>query len=546
MTENYVEGLGPITQRLKILAPESGGFVLALGHNECGKSTVLDAISESVHQTNGLEKSRSVARGAAEFFGMKLTVGQNTRRSGELAVLEFEGLNLAEAIDTGIADPIRAGRRRAMILCNLLGVKLNMQAFADIVGGSESLKRVASERTMAATSVPEAAELLKRDLDALAHAAKEEAGKHNVVAAGLRVGIGDVDLTKPADEQKLASATEAAVRDLAELEGRAKQARETEAKMGSARATLDALRAKPAEDESEAQAQLDSARAAESTATEALGAATQAVTAAEEAKAEAIRQADLAIAAAKQRQNEAQSAAGAAMLATRQAQARLDGLAKRRADLAAAELAVAQSGGSIVEAPSEEAIAAARAAVELARKAQENGAIVRRLREQKLRADEEARIASEFEARSNELRGWAASVHQVVASALAPCLPENTSLDEDGRMLVKQNGQVFFFEQLSEGAQAEIIIRAAARAGHRISEEESKRTGQPAKLPVFVFDQRYGEALDPMRILKLHELARQERCLIYSARNDAGELRILEAPEALASMVMVPKPEAAA
>lgn len=544
MSNVSIENVGPIPH-LEVVAPEEGGLVLLLGRNESGKSTALGAISEALHQDGGLKLRRGETRGEVEAFGMRLTVGGNTRRKGELEVIEVEGLDAARAIDPGLADPLAADRERILTFCELIGVKVDPQKFAPIVGGTEELARIASPATLAAATMPAMAEGLKKDLEKAARAAKEQASSLEGKAAGLRMGLADVDLTQPADEQKLASATEAAVRALAELDGRAKQAAETQAKLGSARATLDKLREQPAVDESEAQAQLDSARAAESTATEALGAATQAVSAAEEAKAEAIRQADLAIAAAKKRQADAQSAAGAAMLATRQAQTRLEGLAKRRADIAAAELAVAQSGGSIAEAPSEDQLAAARAALEVARKAQENGAIIRRLRKQKLEADAAAREADAAAAQAAALREAALAVWDVIAECVAPILPAGMSI-KDGRLRVTQGSEVFFFSDLSDGARAEIVIRATAEAMHRRADALAKQNGTPKQMPVMVFKQTFGESLDPHRILRMHQLARELGVLIYTARCDAGELRSMAAPEALASVFVSPKTSDAA
>jgi len=544
MSNPTITNVGPVAH-LEVIAPEGGGLVLLLGRNESGKSTALGALSEALHQDGGLELRRQETRGEVDAFGMRLTVGGNTRRKGELEVIEVEGLDAARAIDPGLTDPLAADRERILTFCELIGVKADVQKFAPIVGGAEELKRLASERTLGASTMPAIAESLKKDLEGHARALKGECERLEGVAAGLRNSIGDVDLSQPADELKLAGATEAAVRALAELEGRAKQAVETQAKMGSARATLDALRAQPAVDESEAQAQLDSARAAESTATEALGAATQAVTAAEAAKAEAIRQADLAIAAAKQRQSEAQAAAGAAMLATRQVQARIDGLAKRRADIAAAELAVAQSGGSIAEAPSEDQIAAARAALEVARKAQDTGAVVRRLRKQKLEADQAAEQAKLVSRTVDDLRQAAISVWDVIAECVAPILPAGMSI-KDGRLRVTQGSEVFFFSELSDGARAEIVIRATAEAMHRRADALAKQNGTPKQMPVMVFKQTFGESLDPHRILRMHQLARELGVLIYTARCDAGDLRSMAAPEALASVFVSPKTSDAA
>lgn len=531
MSNVTIENVGPIAH-LDLPVPAEGGLVFLLGRNETGKSTALGAVSEILHQDGGLTLRAGEQKGYAEGFGMRLTVGGNTRRKGELEVLEVEGLDAARAIDPGIADPEAADRARILTFCDLIGVKVDAQRFGSIVGGAEELARLASPATLAQPTMPAIAESLKKDLEKAARAKKDEAQSLEGKAAGLRMGLADVDLTQPADETKLAAATEEAVRALAELEGRAKQAAETSAKLGSARETLDRLRATPAVDEAEANAALESALAAEATANEALGSAAQSVSAAEAAKAEAIRQADLAIAAAKQRHAEAQNAAGSALLATRQARQRLDALAKRRQDIAAAELAVAQSGGSIAEAPSDEILAAARVAVDAARKAQENGAVIRRLRKQKLEADAAAKQASDVAQIASDLREAALRVWDVIAECVKPILPEGLDI-KDGRLRVRQGDQVLFFSDLSDGARARIVIQATAEAMHRRADAIAAQTGEPKRMPILVFKQTFGEALDPIRILELHELAKQLGVTIFTARCDAGELRAMTAPDAL-------------
>lgn len=519
-----VKNAGPVDESVFPLSPD---FYYLLGDNEQGKSRTLQAMKRALGSDDKIVLRRGEISGYVRGIGrdLSLTQGRTTTGKGELTVYSIEALDPSKIINTGHVDPVRADRERIARWCELAMVPMDLAPFMAIVGGPDAFKALASPETVAATSMPDVAASFKKDLDEAANQTKKTAEKEEALADGLRQSIGDVDLTQESDEAKLADAYLQAVRAQAELDGRARAAAETAEKLGSTRKVLDDLRNGPKIDEDAARAELDAARAAESDANSAFGAAAEAVKAAEAAKAEAIRQADLAIAAAKQRQGDTATTLMNAQATTRRAQLALDGLAKRRADIAKAELEVSQLGGSIAAPPAPEEITQVRAQVAQAEAARDRGVVIRRALKQKRDADEAAKRGATWRERSELLKSWGVATNDVLTQALRAYLPPDMTI-EDGRLVMRQGEHKFYFDELSDGRKARIVMTAAARTAKAAAAAEAKASGKPEKMPLLVFEQPFGESIPPSKRKELRELCHELGVCLYSAHYAEGPLRV--------------------
>ncbi len=569
-------------KHLEIPVPKSG-LVLLRGRNEYGKTTALDGISNLLHRKDerlGLSKGASRA-GIVEGFGATLTVhASRTTKAGEVeSFISFEGLDPTRAITPKEKDVVAAERGVINRFADFLGINADPQLFAELFdNGVEDLNRYTSPNARSASSIVEMAKLVKADVEDHARSLDEQRVNKEGEAAGLRQGLGDLDLTKEGNETVLAQALESAIREESELLGRQKQAAETSTRLGEVRASLDRLRAESAkDDEGEARAAVDAARAVESQASEALGSATNAITSAEAAKrealrsednrirtlteaqdaavraaeqaleqarktradalaeaarvrAEVVRTQDALIGSAQQAKASAEGEVGRAMLATRNAQARVDAIGRRRQDIAAAEVSLAQQGGSIVEAPTEEQLTAARERIESARKASELGVLIRDGRRKHLAANKAAAEADQLGKAVERLRLAAAGVWNVVTKAVAPALPPGMSI-ADGRLVQRDGDNTFFYLELSMGRRTRIVVTALAKSLHKLADAIEKKTGV-RPVPVLVFEQEFGEALDPINLVELDDLLIEVDVVGYTARNDAGKLRAIVLSEA--------------
>lgn len=125
MSAITIKNIGPISN-LSMPVPTKGGVVVLRGRNGSGKSTALDAI-ESAVSGKGKPPLKDLAdRGEVIAGGVNLTVGRAVRRSGELEVSRLEGrLSIADLVDPGIDDPIRADATRIKALVGLSGATLS-------------------------------------------------------------------------------------------------------------------------------------------------------------------------------------------------------------------------------------------------------------------------------------------------------------------------------------------------------------------------------------------------------------------------------------
>jgi ABC-type branched-subunit amino acid transport system ATPase component len=116
-----IKNIGPI-ESVSIPVPAEGGVVVLHGRNGSGKSTALDAIQSAVTGKGKPPLKDKAAKGEVHAGGVTLTVAKSVRRAGELTVTALDGrLSIADLVEPGINDPLRADASRIKALVNLSG-----------------------------------------------------------------------------------------------------------------------------------------------------------------------------------------------------------------------------------------------------------------------------------------------------------------------------------------------------------------------------------------------------------------------------------------
>lgn len=225
-----IRDVGPVEQ-LHIPIPAGGGIVVLRGLNGSGKSKALEAVSALVGSGDVRPVSRDGSLGAyVEGLGARLTVGRRTAVSGEIEVAHLEGEDPSLLVDPGLKDQDAADAARIRALLRLARAKVDVSAFAALVGGAERLAelcRVSSLETR--SDVPTMASAIKRDLEAAARKAEQTSENVLAKASGIRSTLkglaeGDAKRTLPSAALARVAHTEA-VRQHAEAKATIASAR---------------------------------------------------------------------------------------------------------------------------------------------------------------------------------------------------------------------------------------------------------------------------------------------------------------------------------
>lgn len=482
--ELNLKDVGPIPE-LKLVFPKSGSVLVVRGPNGSGKTTVIDTartlITGSKHE---LTKRDQTLRGSAEGFGAKITLGQRTKRTGEVDVVSLEGrIDLAALVDPGFADKLAADTSRIKALVALAGKPAEPSAFYEAVGGVEAFKSLASTETQAITDPLQLAAKLKRDVEQEARRCEESVAKADQQVLALREAIGDTDLSQPHDAGEL-------------------QARYTEAVQNQSRlqANKERIAGELAEYE-ERTKKLAQMRAEEAPETEKLeGAVKKSEAAIERLKKHAallqeqldqtnadVRDEEHRLTIAQSRLNDAE--------AFRRRQEELESLLRGGAPVPVGEQELAAA---------EERVVAARTAVEV-------GATVREALAKQENLNTLAGLRAKAEEQAAALRNAAKNVEVVLASLLPPC---ELRVD-DGRLVLDTKRGETYFDDLSQGEKWKLAIDLAATVLGAESSETS--------IPIITCDQEAWESLDFTHRKLVHDRAKERNVIILTAEADHEE-----------------------
>jgi len=251
--------VGPIKE-LALEIPEKGGITVLKGRNGSGKTTALEAVESAITGKGQLSVRDGALNGKVDAFGVTITVGRSTRRKGELEVHSLDGkLSISELIDPGLKSPDAADARRIKALCALAGAKPDAELFHGLVGGKDIFELIVSLATAKADDLVIMAERIKRDLEAEARREEDAAEKAEGQALGAKNAAAGIDVAGPCDSKQLQGELEAAITQ----EAASKAAQEAHDK---ATRTAEVARAKLAEQEKEyAGMGLDEAKECEAT-----------------------------------------------------------------------------------------------------------------------------------------------------------------------------------------------------------------------------------------------------------------------------------------
>ncbi len=228
--------LGPVA-RLSI--PLTPGVVVLRGRNDCGKSTTLSAVSKAMGDSRAACTCRSGARkGSFNGLGVRLSVGKNVRRTGEMEVASIEGkLNIGDLVDPGMKDAVAADTRRIRALLTLAGESPDAAKFHRLLpGGAEQFHKIVG--AVEASDQVEMAIIIKQRLEAAARLAAKQEADCGCMAEACEISVEGVDLDVEADGEELQAAFEGAVERFAALDEQAKTAIKIHEEAGKASTAL--------------------------------------------------------------------------------------------------------------------------------------------------------------------------------------------------------------------------------------------------------------------------------------------------------------------
>ncbi len=470
--------------------PIRPGVVVLRGANDSGKSLSLEAVSRLAGGNGTVTCRDKAAAGYVEGLGVKISVRQSARRSGELEALSIEGkLSIADLVDPKIKDPAAADRQRIKALLQLNGARADLALFAARVPSPWSPADVFSAETERTDDLVEMAAKAKRDLEGLSRQLSEAAKKETDAALVCMKAVEAVDLNAESDAGVLQAGLEYAVQVHSALAAKAQAAEEVKRRADQAAENLKNI-------ELQERLSLDEFRRRDDEANRDLKAAKGAVAAAERALLEA-----------QSKEQTARIHADYTAKALEQAERQEQLIAGWRETIQQAET---------TESPSHEQIHTAATAVVLARQSLERGAIVRHARAMKVEADIHAQKARDLANSAESLRQAAHATDEVLSEAVA----SDALVVKHGRLVTQhpERGEVFYAER-SDGTRWRLAIDEAIKRIRQLGAE------QTAIIPV---PQSAWSELDPENKAAIHEYAVSQGVTIVTAEATTGPLRAEE------------------
>lgn len=475
-----IKDVGPV-DRVRIPVPEDGGVVVLRGRNGSGKTKTLQAVEAAATGRGGLTVRDGQLRGSVDAFGVSLRVGRATRRTGELEVETLDGrFNVADVVDPGLKSHEAADAKRIKALVQVAGVKADPALFYQLVGGKQEFTAVVSGAAVETDDLIVMADRIKRDLEGAARKEEDQARHAHAASEAARSAAEGVDVTAEDDSQVLQQRLEQAVAQRASLESQAETATKRHEEAERAAERLRVLSSdyagpsveKARQDELAAQQEVQTAR-------------------------EIVQLVEAQLREVKQDLRDAESKAKWANQ-TRAA-------AEEHEELIAECKAIAQ--GDLPQPVSTERLEQAAAGVSQARSAVEQGAVVRRAKQQVADAERCAAEAAAHAERSQRLRDAARSTDEVLSSVVAKT---GTALRvEAGRLVLDTRRGATYFSELSHGERWRIALDVAIEA-----------VGQRG---VLVIPQEAWEGLDPDNRAAIAEHVRGRGAVVLTAEASNGD-----------------------
>jgi hypothetical protein len=495
MSTITITDVGPIAS-LSIDVPSGGGVVEFLGPHGVGKSHALAAIDAAV-SGNGKPPVRDAAvSGEVNALGATLRIGKRVTRDVEgLEVTSIDGrFSVADLIDPALKDPAAADSKRIKALLQITGETPSAELFYPLFGGKAEFEAAVKSTTLECDDLVRMAEGVKRDCEARARDAADEAIKAEGRAKALLQSVDGIDLHAEADGAKLQGELEAAIRGEQALQTKARAANQARLQADLAKDRLEEIAATyagPTVEDAAAElartkGEVERVNAEVVKAEEALNAARRMQVTANNAHAIAIREHKTAVHHAE------------TLAATQQA-----------------------LGAVIPEAPAPEQLAAAAEKVAKARVAQEAGTLIRKALADQAKAEAAIRDASAFRVREKGLRAAAAGVEKVLSEAVSRV--GGPLQVHAGRLVLPTDRGLEAFGDLSEGERCALSVEIAAKAVARLAQQHGTERG------IVVLPQRFWQELNRHSRGRIHEIAKEHKATVFTGRiTDEGELEARE------------------
>ncbi|MCC7421810.1 MAG: hypothetical protein IT428_16145 [Planctomycetaceae bacterium] len=475
--------VGPI-ERLSIPVPEDGGLVVLKGRNGAGKSKSLEAVESLVSGRGTAEPRDGKLRGEVSGFGARLTVTKSVRRYGELVVETLEGkLSVADLVDPGLVDPIRADAARIKALVQLSGTTADPELFRAKFVDSD-FDEVVQPDTLECNDILRLAALVKRDAERAARQAGTNAEQHEASARAARAALEGLDLNAETDPAVLQANLERAVAAKSALDANKKTADAAAQRAAAAREKLSASQ-RPNIIHTGGVVNKCCRRLTEVN----------------------VKHGELveALNDAKRKVEESEKLITECEAALEIARSQNDAALRESAAISAAEDAI--KAAEALSSPTFTEIEAAQQAVEAARRAIETGAVIRAARSKAAQAEQFAADAASRRKSEADLRAAAKGTDDVLSSLVAR--PGSPLRVDAGRLVLTTKRGDTYFSDLSEGERWRVALDIAIEA-----------VGEHGLL---VIPQTAYESLDPQnrQLIAKHVVGRKVVILTAEASDDA-------------------------
>ncbi len=238
MNSITLENCGPVA---RLTIPVQSGATILRGASDLGKSETIKAVSRLAGGREDVTCKAGEAKGYVEGFGVRLGLGRTTRRTGELTALAIEdGFGLGTLIDgDNLATAEAADRARIKALLRISGAKADLTKFhALLPGGKAAFEKHVQAKDVETDDPVEMAGRIKRALESSARRLESEADTEEGKATAKRNAGDGLDLTAETDAAKLQQAHSQAVAHHARLQQQRDAAEDAQASAAEAREKL--------------------------------------------------------------------------------------------------------------------------------------------------------------------------------------------------------------------------------------------------------------------------------------------------------------------
>jgi ABC-type dipeptide/oligopeptide/nickel transport system ATPase component len=481
-----ITNIGPI-ENVSIPAPLPGKIIVLLGRNGTGKTTALQHVSRAVDKGDKMKGNLRDGQvsGAVQVFGATLTVTSSTKRKGDLQVETLDGkFNISDLIDPQIQDPAAADASRIKALVTMANVLPCPDLFWHLVGGRDVFEKIVGKTAIESKDLVTMAERIKRDFETEARREEDRASLAEGRGLGAKNAASGVDTSAESDATVLGEALKQAIQRESRLQAEQRAAEQARDAVQLARDQL-----------ADAEADYMGPTVAEALEREVTAKSRT------EASERIVQELEMALQDARRiLQLDCQALANA-----------ISNRKSAESHEAAMQTWRQQLDAVLPAEPSPEELADATEQVKACNLASDQGAVIRRAKEQLAEAEKHLATANDHRKRALILRDAAKGTDDVLSDIVAR---SGSALRVEGGRLTldtDKRGKTFFHE-LSAGERARISVDIG------IASMPSTKNG------FIILKQEIWEGLDPLNRAALREHIAQKPVGILTAANSAHDV----------------------